>query len=403
MSSLTGKKILLGVTGGIAAYKTPELVRLLKKTGADVHVVMTPAATRFVSPLTLGTVSEHPVLESVFPDNRDGSWTVHVHLARSADAMLIAPATANTLAKLATGMADTMLGALYLSLPATTPVFLAPSMDSDMWQHRATQDNLSLLKQRGAQIISPAEGALASGLSGPGRLPEPAELVEVLSGHFSTNRPLEGKQVVISAGPTREAIDPVRFISNHSSGKMGYALAEAARLAGAQVTLVSGPVALNPPDGVHLIRVETALEMKDAMESVFDKADLVLMAAAVADYRVESPSSKKIKRELTNDPVLKLIPNPDILKGLGQKKTNQFLVGFALETDDDVANARQKLISKHLDLVILNNPRVPGAGFNTDTNEVTLITHDDTQVISLAPKSVVARDILAYCTRKMKA
>lgn len=401
MSSLTGKKILLGVTGGIAAYKTPELIRLLKKAGADVHVVMTPAATRFVTPLTLGTVSEHPVLESVFPDNRDGSWTIHVHLARSADVMLIAPATANSVAKLASGMADTMLGALYLSLPSSTPVFLAPSMDSDMWQHAATQDNLSRLTQRGVHIIPPAEGSLASGLSGPGRLPDPPGLVDILTRHFSASGLLTGKRVVVSAGPTREAIDPVRYLSNHSSGKMGYALAVAAKQAGAEVILVSGPVALKAPDGIRLICVETAIEMKDAMESVFDSADLIIMAAAVADYRIESPSAKKIKREQIPDPVLKLIPNPDILKGLGLKKTHQFLVGFALETDDDLANARKKLDSKRLDLVVMNNAGVPGAGFNSDTNEVTLITPDETRLITLAPKAVVAKEIITFCAEKM--
>jgi len=403
-SELNGKTILLGVSGGIAAYKTPELVRLLKKAGASVQVFMTEPAKQFVTPVTLGTVSENPVLSDVFPENREGSWTVHIHQARRAALFILAPATANTLAKLAHGHADNMLTTTYLALPQEVPVLIVPAMDTDMFVHPATQTNLEILRQRGHVILPPDDGPLASGLSGPGRMPEPAKIAETAARILKPEpKILAGKRVLISAGPTREAIDPVRFISNYSSGKMGFALAETAARLGAEVTLVSGPVHLPDPAGLRVLRVESAVEMQKALEAEFSRTDLLIMAAAVADYRVETVAGGKIKKEDSGNLELKLIKNPDILAGLGKQKKHQTVVGFALETDQIVENATRKLKEKNLDAIVLNRANEPGAGFETDTNIVKILFPDGTVTeFSKMLKKDLAGQILSVCCRVME-
>lgn len=373
-SVLNGKTVVLGITGGIAAYKTPELVRLLKKAGANVQVLLTDSAKQFVTPTALGTVSENPVLTDIFPKDVQGSWTVHIHLARKASVFLVAPATANTIAKLAHGLADNILTNIYLALPPTVPVIIAPAMDTDMFVHPATQANLEILRQRGHIILPPESGPLASGLTGIGRLPKLSAIVEKVNEVVAgVKGDLSGKTILISAGPTREAIDPVRYISNYSSGKMGFALASAAQKRGATVQLISGPVHLTPPVGVDLISVESALDMQTEIENRYAKADVVIMAAAVADYRVKSVSDTKIKKESSAGFELELVKNPDILQTLGKKKKKQILIGFALETDNEIEHARQKLVSKNLDAIVLNKANEPGAGFEVDTNIIRIL------------------------------
>jgi len=368
---LKGKKILIGVTGSIAAYKIPILVRLFKKEGAEVKVVMTQCATDFVTPLTLSTLSQQPVL--IEPYNKvDGSWNSHVEWGRWADVFIIAPVSANTLAKMANGVADNLLTTTYLA--AKCPVFFAPAMDLDMYHHPTTQKNTDILISYGNHLIAPNEGELASGLCGAGRMEEPEAIVEVIKGFFEKKNDFKGQKVLISAGPTYELIDPVRFIGNFSSGKMGYALAEEMAGRGAEVVLVSGPVgikALNP--SIRVISVRTAAEMAKACFEVFPTCDLGIMAAAVADYTVDSPAAQKIKKKDGNLTV-ELKPTTDILAGLGKmKQKNQFLTGFALETENETENATKKLQNKNLDLIVLNSLKDQGAGFGTDTNKVKMI------------------------------
>jgi phosphopantothenoylcysteine decarboxylase/phosphopantothenate--cysteine ligase len=377
---LKGKHIILGVTGGIAAYKTAWLVREFVKAGADVQVVMTRSATQFVTPLTLATLSQREVIVEMFPANPDQAtmqWTKHIDLALWADVMLIAPATANTIAKIANGFADDFLSTLVLALRC--PLAVAPSMDVDMYLNDTTQRNIDALNETGCFIIEPETGELASGLSGPGRLPEIERLVTLVEGILDKSyQDLKGRRVLVTAGPTREPIDPVRYLGNRSSGKMGFAIATAAAQRGAEVTLISGPVALKTPRNVRRIDVQTTCEMQEAAHAEFKLANVVIMAAAVADYAPSTPAEQKLKREAqTSDTfTLSLKKNPDILKSLGEQKTMQVLVGFALETNDGVENAQKKLKSKNLDAIVLNNVNEEGAGFETDTNIVTVITAD---------------------------
>jgi phosphopantothenoylcysteine decarboxylase/phosphopantothenate--cysteine ligase len=368
---LKGKKIIIGITGSIAAYKIPLLVRLLVKEGAEVQVIMTPSACDFVTPLTLSTLSRRPVLIQPFnPEN--GEWNSHVDLGYWADLMLIAPATANTLGKMVNGLADNMLIATYLA--AKCPVFFAPAMDVDMFNHPATQANIRKLQEFGHTLIAPQTGELASGLCGAGRLEEPEVIFEILSDFFKKKNLLANKTVLVSAGPTREPVDPVRFISNHSSGQMGYALAEEAAHRGARVILVTGPVHLsvNHPH-IELIKVETAAQMAEACLKHFPEADITIMAAAVADFTPEQTSQTKIKKEKQDEMVIKLKPTTDILAEMGKKKkAGQLLIGFALETDHEEENALAKLKRKNADFIVMNSMNDPGATFGHSTNKVTI-------------------------------
>ncbi|HEY6190767.1 MAG TPA: bifunctional phosphopantothenoylcysteine decarboxylase/phosphopantothenate--cysteine ligase CoaBC [Bacteroidota bacterium] len=375
---LKNKHILLGVTGGIAAYKIPFLVRELKKAGAAVRVVMTEAATQFVTPLVLSTLSGGKVVVGTFPDAASGAidaGTWHIELGRWADLMLIAPATANLAAKLAHGYADDAVSTL--ALAARCPLVISPAMDADMLRHSATQENLTRLRELGYTVLPPEEGELASGLTGPGRLPEISAIVRALDEVLgSARRDLRGKRILITAGPTREAIDPVRFLGNRSSGKMGFALANAAALRGAEVTLVSGAVSIPAPRNVRLIGVETADQMLGAVTKEFGKSHALIMAAAVSDFKPAQISRGKIKKEKlgTDGMTLRLERTPDILGTLSAKKHGAVVVGFALETDNGLRNAKTKLKEKKLDLIVLNNPLTDGAGFNSDTNVVTIIS-----------------------------
>jgi phosphopantothenoylcysteine decarboxylase/phosphopantothenate--cysteine ligase len=394
-----GHHIIVGVTGGIAAYKSALLVRELVKAGDEVQVVMTRSAAQFITPLTMSTLSRRAAITDMFPHAGDVAteqWTRHIELGIWADAMVIAPATANTIAKIAHGFADNFLTTLVLALRG--PLVVAPAMDVDMWLNETTQRNVAALRESGCVIIEPDTGELASGLSGPGRLPEPdvilRSLREILAG---IHHDLRGKHVLVTAGPTYEPIDPVRFIGNRSSGKMGFALAAAAAQRGGDVTLISGPVTLRTPRNTRRVDVATAAEMQAAVEREFPAADLVIMAAAVGDFAPVSPSQSKLKREqLDGDRLtIEFTKNPDILKSIGQRKRHQVLVGFALETDDELANARNKLAAKNLDAVVLNNPTVPGAGFGTDTNVVTVLTaRGEAESLPLQPKTTVAHEIL---------
>ncbi len=389
--------MLLGVSGSIAAYKAAELVRLLKRAGAEVQVLMTPGAARFITPLTLGTLSEREVLSELFPPNADGSWTKHVGLGLWADLFVVAPATANTLAKLAAGLCDSILTATALS--ARCPLVVAPAMDHDMWLHPATQRTLRTLRSDGVTVIEPDHGELASGLVGTGRLPEPEALLEKIAamlgeaGDRATGA-LAGKTVLVTAGPTREAVDPVRFFTNGSTGTMGYALAEAAARRGAEVTLVSGPAHLDTPPGVRRTDVTSAEEMHAAVMA-HAEADLVLMAAAVADYTPATPSERKAKKG-DGDLTIRLRRTPDVLAALGdRKRSGQTLVGFALETHDGPSNARAKLERKNLDWIVLNHANEAGAGFGTGTNRVTILGRDGSETeVSQRPKRAVAEAVL---------
>jgi phosphopantothenoylcysteine decarboxylase/phosphopantothenate--cysteine ligase len=368
---LSGKHIIVGVTGGIAAYKAATLVRALVKDGAEVRVLMTSAAKQLITPLTMATLSKHPVLTEFYnPEN--GEWNSHVRLGLWADAFVIAPATANTLAKMAAGIADNLL--LTACLSARCPVVAAPAMDVDMWRHPATQTNLQTLRQRGVRIIEPAAGELASGLEGMGRMEEPEKIAAFVEQLLTENRRFAGKHVLVTAGPTYEAIDPVRFIGNHSTGKMGYALAETLAQQGAQVTLISGPTSLTPVHAaIKQMRVTAAEEMYRMAMRCFPAMDGAVLCAAVADYTPVSPAKTKIKHTQKNLSV-ELKSTVDIAAALGKsKKATQFLVGFALETDNELANAIKKLYAKKLDLIVLNSLNDEGVGFGVDTNKITLI------------------------------
>lgn len=395
MTSLNGRRLLLGVTGGIAAYKTAELVRLFKKAGAEVRVVMTPDATRFVTPLTLGTLSENEVHIEIFPENEAGSWTKHVALGLWADLYLIAPLTAQTLAKLVAGACDSMLTAV--ALTARCPIMVCPAMDHDMYIHPAVQANLDTLAARVVTVMEAEHGELASGLIGQGRLPAPESIFERASELLRPKAgtgPLSGRTVLVTAGPTRERIDPVRFISNHSTGTMGFELARAAARRGADVVLVAGPVSLATPEGVRRVDVESTADMQAAVMA-HAEADVVIMAAAVADFTPAAPSDSKVKKDGTGRE-LALAPTPDILAGLGAvKRDGQRLVGFALETDNGLEHAQGKLERKRLDWIVLNNPKEAGAGFGTGTNRVTLLSADGKRFdLPVLPKTEVAEAIL---------
>ncbi|MBQ3731951.1 MAG: bifunctional phosphopantothenoylcysteine decarboxylase/phosphopantothenate--cysteine ligase CoaBC [Muribaculaceae bacterium] len=391
---LKGKNIILGITGGIAAYKCATLTRLLVKAGAEVQVIMTPNAKQFIQPLTLSTLSGKPVISEFFTANT-GQWNSHVDLGLWADALIIAPATASTIGKMANGVADNMLVTTYLS--AKAPVFVAPAMDLDMMRHPSTVRNLELLRGYGNHIIEPAEGELASHLVGKGRMEEPENIVKVLDAYFAASEDLQGKRVLITAGPTVEKIDPVRFISNFSSGKMGFALAEECACRGAQVTLVAGPVSLKTEHpNIERIDVTTAVEMHDTVMAALPQTDAIILCAAVADYRVENVAESKIKREKTENPVIQLTPNPDIARAVGQaKRADQVSVGFALETDNENVNAQGKLERKNLNFIVMNSLRDKNAGFQVDTNKVTIFT-DKGEIINGECKSKrdVAHDIV---------
>ncbi|MBP3299378.1 MAG: bifunctional phosphopantothenoylcysteine decarboxylase/phosphopantothenate--cysteine ligase CoaBC [Muribaculaceae bacterium] len=395
MSSLEGKHIVLGISGGIAAYKSVTLLRLLRKAGAEVQVVITPHGKEFITPVTLSSLSGKPVVSEFFTANT-GEWHSHVDLGLWADALVIAPATASTLAKMAHGVADNMLITTYLS--AKAQVFAAPAMDLDMFAHPTTQRNLRQLREDGVIIIEPASGELASGLTGKGRMEEPEGIFAVLEAYFSTDKPLKGKKILITAGPTYENLDPVRFIGNYSSGKMGFALASQAAKAGAEVTIVAGPVEQPTPSGaVRRIDVTGAREMLAACESVFADADAAIFCAAVADYRPAECCDVKIKRESREEMTLRLTRNPDIAATLsGHKRDGQITVGFALETDHEMENACAKAARKNLDWIVLNSLRDPEAGFRKDTNKVTVIeaATGAGHPFEAKPKEEVARDIL---------
>ena len=389
---MKGKKIVLGITGSIAAYKAAVLTRLLIKKGAEVQIVITPAGKEFITPITLSALTSKPVISEFF-SQRDGTWHSHVDLGLWADAMLIAPATASTIGKMAHGIADNMLITTYLSMKA--PVFVAPAMDLDMFAHPATQHNLDILRSYGNHIIEPTAGELASHLVGKGRMEEPENIVAALESFFQKNSSMAGKKILITAGPTYEKIDPVRFIGNYSSGKMGYALAEECAARGAEVTLVSGPVNLsvNHPN-INRIDVESAEQMYNACMSYYPTSDAGILCAAVADFTPECVADKKIKRE-KDDLTLNLKPTHDIAAALGKIKTDsQRLVGFALETNDETAHAQDKLKRKNFDFIVLNSLNDKGAGFRCDTNKITIIDSSKAEEYPLKNKKEVAADII---------
>lgn len=382
---------MLGVTGSIAAYKAASLVRLLVKAGCEVQVVMTSLAKQFITPLTMATLSKRPILVEFF-DPENGAWNSHIKLGEWADCMLIAPATANTLAKMAHGVADNLLLTSYLS--ARCPVAVAPAMDLDMYAHAATQENLKLLQQRGVQVVEPGSGFLASGLEGKGRMAEPEQIVEFLEELFAEKKKsLAGKHFLVTAGPTREAIDPVRYITNHSTGKMGYALAGELALRGARVTLVSGPTQLATPQGVERQDVSSAEQMYRAVVEAFREADGAIMCAAVADYTPAVVADRKIKKS-DDDMSIPLKRTRDIAAELGREKGSRLLVGFALETDNEAEHAASKLRKKNLDFIVLNSLRDAGAGFGVDTNIVTLIDAAGAEQLPLLSKREVAARII---------
>jgi phosphopantothenoylcysteine decarboxylase/phosphopantothenate--cysteine ligase len=397
---LTGTRILLGVTGSIAAYKAAALLRELTRRGAEVTCAMTESASRFVAPLTFETLSRRPVLTDLYAQDYEGQ-IAHIAAAGGADLFVVAPATAHTLAKFAHGLADDFVTNLFLA--ATCPVLLAPAMDAEMWRHPATQANVATLRQQGVQFVGPASGELASGLTGPGRLAEPAEIVGAVEALLARARDLAGRRLLVTAGPTYEPLDPVRFVGNRSSGRMGFALAEAAAARGARVVLVTGPTHLAPPAGVECVRVETTQEMYEAVLARAAGADAVIKAAAPADYRATQVAPSKIKkgREVLT---LELTPTPDILAELSRRKGASVLVGFAAETEEVVANAREKLRKKNLDLVVANEVGVRDAGFAAETNRVTLVGADgDTESLPLLSKREVAHRILDRVARLLAA
>ncbi|MCG8310435.1 MAG: bifunctional phosphopantothenoylcysteine decarboxylase/phosphopantothenate--cysteine ligase CoaBC [Cytophagales bacterium] len=390
---LRGKNILVGVTGSIAAYKSAILIRSLVKEGAHVKVVMTPSATDFISPLTLSTLSKNPVNLDFFNSN-SGEWASHVELGLWADLYLIAPATANTIAKFANGICEDLLAAVYLS--AKCPVFIAPAMDLDMYRHPATNKNIEILRDFGNAIIDADHGELASGLIGEGRMAEPEQIIRILNSFFSGDQPLKGKKALVTAGPTHEAIDPVRFIGNHSSGKMGFAIAEELADQGAEVTLISGPTQQQTErTNIHTIAVVTAEQMHKESRSVFHDSEIIVLAAAVADYRPVISAAEKIKKQ---DPYLnlELEKTVDIAATLGKEKKNgQFIVGFALETENEVDHAKEKIRKKNFDLIVLNSLKDDGAGFGYNTNKVTIIDRrEKVKAFGLKSKKEVATDIV---------
>ena len=396
MTCLKDKHIVLGITGSIAAYKSCLLVRELVKAGAEVQVVMTPSAKEFITPLTLSTLTHNPVVSEFF-DRRDGSWHSHIELGIWADAMIIAPATASTIAKMANGVADNMLITTYLSMRA--PVFIAPAMDMDMFAHPSTQRNMNILRSYGNVIIEPASGELASGLEGKGRMEEPAIIAKKISEFFKSGLQLKDKRILITAGPTYEKIDPVRFIGNYSSGKMGYALAEECAARGAEVELVSGPVNLQTSNkSIHVTKIESAEQMYKAAISIFPQSDVAILCAAVADFTPEVTNDSKIKRE-KGDMLLRLVPTHDIAAEIGKiKQPSQHVIGFALETNNEANNAQHKLQSKNLDFIVLNSLNDKGAGFSVDTNKISIISNTAKREYPLKSKREVASDIIdALC------
>ncbi|SIP90077.1 phosphopantothenoylcysteine decarboxylase / phosphopantothenate--cysteine ligase [Chryseobacterium sp. RU37D] len=392
--SLSGKKILIAISGGIAAYKTHFLIRDFVKKGAEVQIIMTPDAEHFVTKLSISTLSKKPVYTDFYSDN--GTWNSHVEIALWADVMIVAPCTANTLAKMVHGMCDNLVIATYMS--AKCPVFIAPAMDLDMYAHPSTNKNLVLAESYGHIVIPAENGELASGLTGQGRMAEPETISKAVEDFFDSNvqKTLKGKTVLITAGPTYEAIDPVRFIGNHSSGKMGFSLAEEASKRGAKVILISGPSSQTINDrNVDLHKVTSAKEMLAKVFEFYDKIDIGIASAAVADYSPKDVAKEKIKKDDENL-MIELIKNPDILKTMGEKKTHQFLVGFALETQNEEENAKGKLAKKNLDMIVLNSLRDEGAGFKNDTNKIKIFTKTEKKEFDLKSKDDVAKDILDF-------
>ena len=393
MSVLSGKKIILGISGGIAAYKTAALVRLFIKAGAHVQVIMTPASLDFITPLTLSTLSKNPVHSKFYNEEEGAKWNNHVELGLWADLMIIAPATANTLSKMVNGNCDNLLIATYLS--AKCPVYFAPAMDLDMYKHSSTVASFNSLNQFGNILIPAETGELASGLTGEGRMAEPENIIAFLEADLSSKLPLKGKKILINAGPTYEAIDPVRFIGNHSSGKMGYDIAEAAANLGAEVILISGPTNISiKNNSIQLIKIVSAQEMYDKCLEFYDTMDVVIAAAAVADYKPKVFENQKIKK--ADEPFsIELEKTKDILEALGKAKKNQFLIGFALETENEIENAKLKIQKKNLNLIVLNSLQDSGAGFGKPTNKVTFIDKDfNIEPMELKLKEAVAVDIL---------
>ena len=395
---LKGKKIVLGITGSIAAYKSCLIIRELVKAGAEVQVVITPAGKEFITPITLSALTQKPVISDFF-SQRDGTWHSHVALGLWADAMLIAPCTASTLGKMANGIADNMLITTYLSMKA--PVFIAPAMDLDMYQHPTTQQNMQRLLNFGNHIIEPQSGFLASGLEGKGRMEEPARIVEYLDSFFE-KKDLLGKKVMITAGPTYEKIDPVRFIGNYSSGKMGFALAEECARRGAEVQLIAGPVSVTAKHpNIQRINVESCEDMYQAAVETFPQCDAAILCAAVADFKPATVAGQKIKRE-KEDLVIRLAPTHDIAATLGQMKQGQILVGFALETNDETANAQKKLERKNLDFIVLNSLRNEGTCFQSDENQVSILSKDGRQDYEKKNKQAVAGDIVNQLVARLQ-
>lgn len=398
--ALKGKKILLAISGGIAAYKMNYLVRDFVKKGAEVKVILTPSAENFVTKVTLSTLSKNAVYSDFYDQN--GTWNSHVELALWADVLLVAPCTANTLAKMVHGICDNLVVATYMS--AKCPVFIAPAMDLDMYAHPSTKENLEKAERFGHHIIPAETGELASGLEGQGRLAEPETILQKIEDFFTQNhsKNLEGKTVLITAGPTYEAIDPVRFIGNHSSGKMGFSLAEEAVKRGAKVILISGPTSQKTDyKNIEIHRVTSAKEMYDEVFKYYEKVDIAIASAAVADYAPKIVAKEKIKKS-EEEFTIELVKNPDILKTMGEKKTHQFLVGFALETQNEEENAKSKLQKKNLDMIVLNSLRDEGAGFQKDTNKVKILTHSEQKEFSLKSKDEVAKDILDFVETQLK-
>ena len=398
--ALKGKKILLAISGGIAAYKMNYLVRDFVKKGAEVKVILTPSAENFVTKVTLSTLSKNAVYSDFYDQN--GTWNSHVELALWADVLLVAPCTANTLAKMVHGICDNLVIATYMS--AKCPVFIAPAMDLDMYAHPSTKKNLEKAERFGHHIIPAEFGELASGLEGQGRLAEPETILQKIEDFFTQNhsKNLEGKTVLITAGPTYEAIDPVRFIGNHSSGKMGFSLAEEAVKRGAKVILISGPTSQKTSNkNVEIHRITSAKEMYDEVFKYYEKVDVAIASAAVSDYAPKIVAKEKIKKS-EEEFTIELVKNPDILKTMGEKKTHQFLVGFALETQNEEENAKSKLQKKNLDMIVLNSLRDEGAGFQKDTNKVKILTHSEQKEFSLKSKDEVAKDILDFVETQLK-
>lgn len=400
--ALKGKKILLAISGGIAAYKMNYLVRDFVKKGAEVKVILTPSAENFVTKVTLSTLSKNAVYSDFYDQN--GTWNSHVELALWADVLLVAPCTANTLAKMVHGICDNLVIATYMS--AKCPVFIAPAMDLDIYAHPSTKENLEKAERFGHHIIPAEFGELASGLEGQGRLAEPETILQKIEDFFAQPLPqshfLEGKTVLITAGPTYEAIDPVRFIGNHSSGKMGFSLAEEAVKRGAKVILISGPTSQKTcNENIEIHRVTSAKEMYDEVFKYYEKVDVAIASAAVADYAPKIVAKEKIKKS-EEEFTIELVKNPDILKKMGEKKTHQFLVGFALETQNEEENAKSKLQKKNLDMIVLNSLRDEGAGFQKDTNKVKILTHSEQKEFSLKSKDEVAKDILDFVETQLK-